>query len=144
MGVVKHGMHKTPVYIVWESMIQRCTNPKKDGWEQYGGRGITVCDAWRMFENFYSDMGDRPEGHQLERNDNDAGYCRENCRWIPAIDQQNNKQNSLYVVLHGERMTAAQAARKIGMNPKTLRYRIYNNHPDIFAPTRAFNGRNMK
>jgi len=59
----------------------------------YGQRGITVCDRWREFENFYSDMGDKPSPkHSIDRKDNSFGYHPENCRWVTrSIQNQNRK-----------------------------------------------------
>ena len=82
----------TPTYYSWGGMIARCTNKKHNRYKYYGARGITVCDRWRLFENFLADMGVRPEGLTLDRIDNDKGYMPGNCRWATAIVQANNKQ----------------------------------------------------
>jgi hypothetical protein len=55
------------VRMVWYSMIRRCTNPNSSNYSYYGGRGISVCDRWAAsFNDFISDMGDRPEGGTLD------------------------------------------------------------------------------
>ncbi len=87
----KHGMHGTPLYKLWCGIFSRCYNPKVKIYKYYGGRGIKVCDRWRNFSNFHVDMGDRPEGLQLDRIDNDKGYSPENCRW--ATPKENNPAN---------------------------------------------------
>ena len=87
----KHGMHKHPVYKVWEAMIQRCTNPQNKSFPNYGGRGITVCPEWRSdFMAFYRDMGPRPDGLTLERVDVDGNYEPSNCRWATYREQRAN------------------------------------------------------
>ena len=78
------------LYTTWLQMRDRCNNPNKNTYHYYGGRGIKVCAEWDNFWTFYEDMGDRPEGHTLDRKDNDKGYSKENCRWLSKEGQSNN------------------------------------------------------
>lgn len=98
---LRHGLSKTRAHRIWAGMVQRCTNPKNIGFKLYGGRGITVCDAWLSFDNFYHDMGHPPDGHSLDRIDNNAGYSKENCRWATKLEQARNKRNSIIVTVNG-------------------------------------------
>ena len=84
----------TGTYRSWCDMIQRCTNPRRDNYERYGGRGITVCERWMTFANFLADMGERPDGTSIDRIDNYRGYEPGNCRWATAIEQAQNKRAS--------------------------------------------------
>ena len=73
-------------------MVQRCTNPKAKDWANYGGRGIIIDPDWMKFDSFYRDMGDPPRGLTLDRQDNDAGYCKANCRWATRSEQARNQR----------------------------------------------------
>lgn len=88
----KHKMCGTSTYNTWGKIIQRCNNKKDTGYERYGGRGITVCSRWLNFENFFADMGEKPEGLTIERIDNNKGYFPKNCYWATYTDQNRNKR----------------------------------------------------
>jgi hypothetical protein len=91
-----HGHTGTSIYMTWGDMVNRCTNQTHARWVDYGGRGISVCDRWRKFENFLADMGERPSGMTLDRIDNDRGYEPGNCRWVSQSLQNRNRRPSAY------------------------------------------------
>lgn len=96
----KHGLAYHPLYKTWEMMIQRCTNPKYDQYNNYGGRGIKVCDSWREFPNFLKDVGEKPsEELTLDRKNNEGNYEPGNVRWATRKEQQLNGR------LHIEKIT---------------------------------------
>ena len=90
-----HGYKGTVFYDRWQSMLRRCYSPKHISYPRYGGKGITVCERWRKFENFLADMniGFAPE-LQLDRIDNSKGYEPGNCRWVSCADNCRNRSSS--------------------------------------------------
>lgn len=114
-------MSKHPLYSTWQGMKQRCTNQKHSGYYRYGGRGIFVCERWmNSFQDFCSDMGEKPEGTTLDRKDNSKGYSKENCRWATKDEQQLNRENTRYVFVDGVKHKAAILAMECGLKTDTI------------------------
>ena len=98
---LKHGHNKkgktTKIYWIWQGMKARCSDLKQENYRYYGARGITVCERWiNSFENFLTDMGERPKGLTLERKDNDKGYSPDNCIWTSPREQRMNQRPRTY------------------------------------------------
>jgi len=121
---IKHGYNRTPTYTCWRNMLARCGNPNDARYGSYGGRGITVCDRWREFKNFLADMGEKPGGLTIERKDVNGNYEPGNSVWATQSEQDNNKRQTIFVVVNGERMSAKQAAARLGALYERVRWAI--------------------
>jgi hypothetical protein len=90
-----HGLSGTRTYNSWCNMIRRCTHDNDPRYPEWGGRGITVCERWLDYPNFLADMGERPPGTTLDREDNDGNYEPGNCRWATPPEQMANRRNTV-------------------------------------------------
>ena len=126
----KHKKHGSRVYNSWRGMIERCRDSKNVGWKNYGGRGIKVCDRWKEFENFYTDMGEPPsEKHSIDRINVNDNYDVNNCRWATPEEQCSNKRfylpsNTKFIEFNGESKSISQWARDKNIPRSTLACRL--------------------
>lgn len=137
---VIHGKRHTRVYQVWIDMVRRCNNSDRESYANYGGRGISVCQEWMIFQNFHSDMGDPPAGMSIERNDVNGNYEKANCCWATLAEQAINRTCNRFVVVDGQRMVVATAARRYGILESTLLERLNRGWTDeraVKSPVRA-------
>lgn len=116
-----HGMSKTPTFSAWSSMIER-SKANYSRAENYAGRGITVCDRWLKFENFFADMGLRPTGKTIDRIDVNGNYEPTNCRWATNKEQQRNRRNTRYLVINGARRPLMDVADELGIKKPAAQY----------------------
>ena len=121
-----HGMRYTPTYRTWQGMIQRCLNENAPNYEDYGEKGITICNEWFDFSNFLESMGVRPEGTTLDRIDPSGNYEPSNCRWADAHTQTVNRVSTHWLEFNGLRLCLVDWAKKLGMTQSCLNHRI--NH----------------
>lgn len=119
-----HRKTNTRVHRIWQAMLNRCRNSNTAQYHNYGGRGIKVCDRWTKFENFYADMGEPPEGHSIERNDNDGNYCPENCCWADRNTQARNKSTNRIIEFNGVSKVLKDWAADLGIDQASLRERL--------------------
>ena len=110
-GAARRG-HQADEWYAWKGMKQRCHNPRNPAYRYYGGRGITVCDAWReSFSAFLQDIGPRPSiRHTIDRINNGGNYEPGNCRWATKAQQSNNRRGTHYVEYDGMQMTLTSLA----------------------------------
>lgn len=131
--VVKHGRSTDLQYVAWQLMHDRCSNPKNESYPRYGGRGIRVCDRWKDYALFLTDMGDRPPGLTLDRKDNDGDYEPQNCRWATRTEQARNKSTNHRITVRGQTKILAEWAELSGIP----RERIANRLRHGWSPERA-------
>lgn len=120
-----HGLSFSPTYRSWECMIQRCRNPKSPDYYLYGQRGVSVDIKWLKFENFFSDMGLRPDGTTLDRIDPFGNYEVGNCRWATPQEQTSNRRNTKRFEFQGQFLTLTEWANRFSINPRTLYSRLF-------------------
>ncbi len=125
----KHGLTKTTEYNSWRGMIERCENENHRGYNDYGGRGIKVCQRWRnSFSTFLSDMGPKPDrSYTIERRKNHEGYAPGNCFWASRKVQARNKRNNRLITAHGVTRTLAEWSEMTGVSFSTIVTRIDRN-----------------
>ena len=111
-------------YTTWAMMKNRCKNKNAPNYPRYGGRGITYCERWDHFDNFLTDMGERPIGKTLDRIDTNGQYSPENCRWSSVKDQQRNTRTTVFISYKGETRCLSEWAEILGVKKFTLIYRL--------------------
>lgn len=131
-----HGMCNTPTYIAWQDMKNRCLNSACRAYKNYGGRGITVCEQWMDFRSFFADMGVRPDGTELDRIDNNAGYSAKNCRWISRKINNRNKRTTVLLSCLGRTQCLKDWAIELGIHPSSLKKRLIKGWPLEVALTK--------
>ncbi len=125
-----------PLYQTWMGIKGRCTNPNYRQWNDYGGRGITICERWKDFAAFAADMGERPRGHSIDRIDNDKGYSPDNCRWATRQEQQRNRRLAVFVIVEGVQYRAIELAEIAGVKTDTIIERAKRglSYADVVRP----------
>jgi len=122
----KHGMSQTRVYRIWADIKQRCFNPKCKSYESYGARGITICDEWKDFINFYkwSKKSGYDDSLTIERIDVNGNYEPSNCKWIEVSEQNSNTSRTLRFQHQGSEKTLKEWSEYLDVNYQTLLGRI--------------------
>jgi hypothetical protein len=120
-----HGLSRTATYNTWRSMLARCDNATEPCFHNYGGRGISVCDAWRSFDQFYADMGPRPSpSHSIDRINVDGNYEPGNCRWATASEQARNTRANRVVTHDGICAPLVTHCDRLGLSYQRVHQRL--------------------
>lgn len=127
----KHGLSYSKIRGIWRNMIRRCECKNDASYENYGGRGISVCDEWHNLEAFakwileagYDECRERGE-QTIERIDVNGNYEPSNCKLANMIKQGRNKRNNREFLLNGKRITLQELSEITGVNRTTISYRL--------------------
>jgi hypothetical protein len=133
----RHGLSESPEWCAWKAMLSRCScdGGNDDRRRRYAGRGITVCERWRTFENFLEDMGPKPSPtHSIDRIDNNGNYEPGNCRWATPKQQSRNTCANHLVTCNGRTMCLAEWSEETGIGFVTLYCRLVRHG---WSPERA-------
>lgn len=127
-AVTKHGRSKHPLYNILSAMKRRCYNKKDNRFNDYGGRGIEICDRWHVLENFIADMESTYfDGATIERINRNGNYEPSNCKWITFSEQASNKRSNIELTFNGKTQCLAHWANETGLTYGTLWERIKVN-----------------
>lgn len=134
MFLPRHGGAGTPTYRAWTEMRRRCRSKNRQGWKDYGGRGVTVCDRWQSFPDFLADMGLCPgKGYSIDRKNNEGNYEPGNCKWSTVKEQANNRRSNNLITAFGKTQTATQWCEEYDLPNSTF----YNRLRRGWGPERA-------
>lgn len=135
---LKHGKYNCGSYKSWSAMKRRCNSEKHPAFEKYSKIGY--CKEWEIFENFYNDMGDRPNDCTLDRIDGGKGYSKDNCRWATFTQQRLNATNIHIVELNGKKQTIMEWSNELGIKYSTLQMRLnkskWTDYKSLTTPVR--------
>lgn len=117
---------KRRIHTAWKNMHARCENPQRSGYEEYGGRGITVCEEWHKFFPFYcwSLSNGYADNLTIDRIDNDKGYSPDNCRWVSQKVNSRNRRNNRVITFNGESLCVSEWAERLGITFQALDDRL--------------------
>ncbi len=131
---------KHPLYQTWDGIKKRCYQHNATGYKNYGGRGIKMCENWRIsFWNFVKEMGEKPfKLATIERLNNNQDYSKENCKWATPKEQSENKRNNIYVEYNNQKYTLYAICKLLNLKHSSVWWRLkkskllpqeyFNNH----------------
>jgi hypothetical protein len=129
---------KHPLYQTWDGIKKRCYQKNATGYQNYGARGIKMCDEWKnSFWAFVDDMGNKPfKACTIERLDNNKNYCKDNCVWATAKEQAKNRRNNIYIAYQNEVYTLFSICKLLNLTHSTVYWRINRSN---LSPQEYFN-----
>ena len=130
------------IYTIWIGIKTRCLNITSDSYNNYGGRGITICEEWLDFDNFadWSKENGYRDDLTIDRINNDGNYEPINCRWINSKNQQNNKRNTIYLTINNETKPLSIWCEEYNIDRKRVSGRIRLGWDPLIALTKPKRG----
>ena len=126
-----HGQSNSRLYRIYNGMKNRCYNQKQQNYENYGGRGITICEEWlksfTSFEEWALSHG-YADDLSIDRIDSNGDYSPENCRWVTRTEQNENTRSNHLVTIEDRTQPLSAWVRKRGLNYHTVSFRIHQKH----------------
>lgn len=141
----KHGLEKHPLYNTWKNIKKRCNYINASEYENYGGRGISVCEEWsNNFQSFYNWAINNGWSKELtiDRIDTNGNYCPENCRWANVETQMNNMTKNHYIEYNGDTYTLSTLSKHLSIPYNIVRYRLSNCKWTVEQLINYYNDRN--
>lgn len=139
-----HGLGNTRLYRIWSKMKSRCYYKKHDYYDYYGGKGVSVCEEWMDFINFYTWAINNgyDDSLTIDRINNDGNYEPSNCRWVDKITQSNNKSSNVMIEYMGKTQSLADWCRELGLDYYLInnRHHMYPNKSpeELFKPKNSY------
>jgi len=126
---IRRSLHQ-----MYQNMVRRCYSPENNRYDNYGGRGIRVCDEWigaQGRERFYrwAIANGYEKNLQIDRINVDDDYSEINCRFVNRTAQANNKTNNKVIIWRGESKTMAEWAREFNISYAAMQHRVARNWP---------------
>ena len=144
-GQITEGVNMhTRLNAIYNGMKNRCYNPNRKEYKNYGGRGITICDEWNNRERVSENHASNTKGWiafkqwalsngyadnlTIDRINNEKGYSPENCRWVTIKEQNNNQRTNCLITYHGKTQNLVQWCEELGLKYRTVKSRLTQLH----------------
>lgn len=126
-NIMTHGLSDTPIYYVWQGMKDRCCNPNSKSFQNYGGRGITICEEWLNSDVFieWAIENGWKEGLQIDRINVNGNYEPDNCRFVTPQENARNKRDTIYIHYEGNLLTIGEVSEITGLAHELIYQRIH-------------------
>lgn len=137
-----HGKSRSRTYRIWCGMVTRCTNTNLPYFNNYGGRGISICERWLTFENFIADMGECPPGLSIDRIDVNGNYEPSNCRWVDTKTQSRNTRKNRLLTHNNKTHCVSEWAEIYGVDRCLIKDRLrlgWDTQKALETPARKMN-----